>query len=112
MKRRDPTRAERLAMIGRPLLHQHPEHNFKQSRADWERAVFDNAAHFLALDMQRPMNDPQNRRIFPTFPEAIAYAQDNDGVCIYAVTATERSTVLDRRAWPEWAERWQRRRGR
>jgi hypothetical protein len=80
-----------------------------QSRADWERAVFDNAAYFLTLNMRLPMNHPDQTQRWPTFPQARAFADTSEGVCIYAVTETERSTILERKVWDEWTARWARR---
>ena len=103
------TRSERLALVGKPLNPIRPEHDFAQSRLNWERAVFDNAAWFLTLNLRLPQNDPDKAKRWPTFPLARAFADTSEGVCIYAVTETERSTILERKAWDDWAERWERR---
>jgi len=80
-----------------------------QPRADWERAVFDAAAHFLTIDMARSFTDPERRARWPTFPQALQFARKSDRVCIYAVTPAERSTILERAAWDRWEERWNQR---
>jgi len=68
------TRSERLALVGKPLNPIRPEHDFAQSRLNWERAVFDNAAWFLTLNLRLPQNDPDKAKRWPTFPLARAFA--------------------------------------
>jgi hypothetical protein len=101
------TRRERLALVGKPFIR--GEHDFKRGRAAWEQAVFDNAVYFMTLNLRLPVNHPDQRQHWPTFPLARAFADTSEGVCIYAVTETERSTILERKAWDDWAERWERR---
>jgi hypothetical protein len=86
-----------------------PEHDFLQTRQSWEEAVFDNAAYFLTCDYSQW---PVQRQQWQGFNEAVAYARARQRTCLYAVTATERSTILDRKTWPQWQARWLGRRSR
>ena len=87
-------------------LEQHPltaprrgdPHNFLQSRSNWEASVFDDAEYFAASSIR-----PQREYLkFTTFAEALNFACDKSNFCIYAITASGRSTLLDRVKWDEW----------
>jgi hypothetical protein len=85
------------------------EHDFTQSYADWEAAVFDRATHFAVVETR-------NKRKYSTWrylPWAVKYCRQLDtghwdiaGWCIYAVTATGRFTLLDHEKVDEWVQRW------
>jgi hypothetical protein len=85
------------------------EHDFTQSYADWEAAVFDRATHFAVVETR-------NKRKYSTWrylPWAVKYCRQLDtghwdiaGWCIYAVTATGRFTLLDHEKIDEWVQRW------
>jgi hypothetical protein len=85
------------------------EHDFTQSRADWEAAVFDRAIHFAVVENR-------NKRKYSTWhylPWAVKYCRqlntghwDAAGWCIYAVTATGRFNLLDHEKIDEWVQRW------
>jgi hypothetical protein len=85
------------------------EHDFTQSRADWEAAVFDRAIHFAVVENR-------NKRKYSTWrylPWAVKYCRQLDtghwdaaGWCIYAVTATGRFNLLDHEKIDEWVQRW------
>jgi hypothetical protein len=82
------------------------EHDFAQTYAHWEAAVFDNAAYFATIEMR---STPRYKRIeWRYFPWAVRYARQNEagGPCIYAVAHTERFTLLDPEKWDEWCTRW------
>jgi hypothetical protein len=85
------------------------EHDFSQSYADWEAAVFDRATHFAVVEQR-------NKRKYSTWrylPWAVKYCRQLDtghwdiaGWCIYAVTANGRFTLLDHEKVDEWVQRW------
>ena len=82
---------------------QPPEHNFSLKREEWESVVFDAATLFTVIEVNGRAG--RTRAEFLAFPDAIAYAADRHA-CVYAVTASGRSIVLDRADWPRWATRY------
>lgn len=91
-----------------------PEHRFGhyQTKAEWERAVLLNAAYFtvvLALG-----GGQRKRREFTRLSSAINAARNwrdpyGRQAIVYAVTATGRSTPIDRAEWGEALKLWRNR---
>ena len=80
-------------------------HDFTQSSARWEAAVFDQAVCFAVVKMARRGESPE-RHEFWCFPWAARFARDRRDVCLYAVASTGRFALIDREKWDEWEIRW------
>lgn len=78
------------------------EHDFSLSADDAVVAIFDAADHFAVVDYRLR---PREYETFRELPQALARVRANRG-CLYAVTATGHSMLLDREKWDEWLMRW------
>lgn len=76
-----------------------PEHDFSQSRDQWEQSVIDNAAYFTTARHKGRGN--YDRREFPTMAEAAGDADDDPRAMVYACTVTGRSVLVPRDKWPQ-----------
>ncbi len=79
-------------------------HNFAQPVQDWEASIFDQAEYLSVIFLRQ--RDRVHHR-FQSMRSAVSFAQSNlsEGACIYAVTPSGRSTILDREKWAEWIQR-------
>jgi len=84
--------------------------NYALSRPEWDEAVFDNAAYFMTLDMSLPKHELHYRKTYQSLPDALDFARLSARVCLYVISATGRATILDRKQWQFWEERWNQRR--
>ena len=95
--------SEAFMTTGKPNPKVRPEHAAGMKREDWDKVVFDNAEYFSVIELR---STPARKRTeFTYFPDAVEYAQDKTDACIYAITGSGRSAVLDRKAWLQWLER-------
>lgn len=84
---------------------------FSGTSDDYERWVFDNAAHF---NLDCFYDGGRSKSSAATFPEAMilaASAKDNPDmpnprVLVYAVTTPGRFICIPEKKWPEYLERW------
>lgn len=87
------------------------EHDFRQTHAEWETSVFDNAQIFTAVTWHPTHRGDRIRHEFPTFQDATQFVHQapplpqGRGWCVYAATPSGRSIVLDRATWPQWLAR-------
>lgn len=80
-------------------MTQRPEHDFKQSRDEWETTVIAAAVTFTtARFLGRGQYD---RREFATLAGAIADAGDDRRAMVYAVTEAGRSVMVPRTRWAD-----------
>lgn len=80
------------------------EHNFSLKFNEWEPVVFDNAEHFRVVEFKGRGQRVSVR--FEDLPSALRAADPLLRACVYAVTKSGRSIVLDRAQWPQWLERY------
>src|ERR1700756_830147 len=78
------------------------EHDFSLTEADWEAAVFDQAAFFAVIEFRHKRRYTQ----WKTFPWAVRYAKPRTDAGLYAVTASGRFVLLERVVWDQWEQRW------
>lgn len=87
-----------------------PEHDFRQSREEWERVVFDNATLFRVSRFHG--KGRWTAKDFTTFPAAVRNALTDNQAMIAAVCDSGRWIRCDRAEWSEWMKRWKARRKR
>jgi hypothetical protein len=81
-------------------------HDFTAPRYAWENAVFDAASRFRTVRF-RIGHAPEGKE-WPSCAEAIEYASQYPGTCVYAATdegVAGRSFLIDREVWDHWIER-------
>lgn len=86
-----------------------PEHQFPETRAEWELIVFKEAAYFTVV--MSFGGGLRERYEYKELPSAIRKAERWEGPhgrrpTLYAVTASGRSIPLDRKEWPIWLKMW------
>lgn len=78
-------------------MTQRKEHDFKQSRDEWEGSVIAAATKFTTSRFLG--RGEYDTREFGSLPEAVADAKDDRRAMVYAVTDTGRSVMVPRAAW-------------
>lgn len=80
------------------------EHDFTQTREQWELSVFRNATYFTVIRRafgRRKVHFDSNyeRKEFLTFKAAVTEARSDPRALVYAVTAKERDCMVRRDQW-------------
>ena len=71
------------------------EHEFGRykTQAEWEKVIFENAIAFSTFEFG------VGRHEFKTFAEAVEHARPRPRCLVYAIAASGRATVVERREW-------------
>lgn len=98
------TRTRSLRSVDELIYVSPPEHTFfpRIKFPEWEHLVFVNAQHYRACWKR---DKQMHGEVFPTFPEAIAKAEQERGM-VAAVCATGRHIPLGKAEWPKWLSVW------
>lgn len=81
-----------------------PEPNCRGPVEEWEESVFRCAVYFTVWKRYSRFDRRSVR--FETYPAAIAHAQHDPSMIVYAVTERERNVPLVRARWPRYLQIW------